>query len=222
MDNFSKKQIGIIIIIATIFFIVIGGYLYNVYSKDSKDIFIEEEIETPLAENYKQNSIDGGKVIVHIAGEVNSPGIVEVNSGSRIADIIENANGFTENADISKVNLAYTVQDGQKITIPSIENEGDETVENSTENLGYISQENGKNIIEESGAKENDKNNIGILNINRATQTELEQLPGIGPSTALKIIEYRKTNKFNKIEDIKNVNGIGEAKFEKIKNYIMV
>lgn len=213
MNSLSKKQIAIVIIIGFMFFIIIGGYLYNIYSKDNEDILDNELMQ--IDEDYQQISEESGKVVVHIAGEVNSPGIVEVSSGSRIADILEQAEGVTENADMSKVNLAYIVQDGQKIIIPQIQ-ENDETVGENTE---YIVQENGKDIIEEQTTKEA---TVGIVNINKATQTELEQLPGIGPSTAFKIMEYRKTNKFKRIEDIKNVSGIGDAKFEKIKEHITI
>ena len=101
------------------------------------------------------------------------------------------------------------VQDGQKINIPNV---------NTVEKEGYISPEIGENII-----VEDIKTNSSLVNINTATQTELESLTGIGPSTALKIIKYRKENgKFETIEDIKNVPGIGESKFEAIKNDICV
>ena len=212
MNNLSKKQIAIIIIVTSIFFVVIGGYLYNVYSSTNEESFIEEEEE--VTGYYEQNSEESRNVVVHIAGEVNSPGIIEISEGSRIADIVEKAEGFTEEADISKVNLAYVVQDGQKITIPNLENGLD-----NKEDDEYIVKESAKGVVEDATEKER---TAGIVNINKATQTDLEQLPGIGPSTALKIIEYRKKNKFKVIEDIKNVNGIGDAKFEKIKDYITV
>lgn len=116
---------------------------------------------------------------------------------------------MTEYADISKINLAYVVKDGQKINIPHV---------NSVETESYITANIGENIIVENIEAENDK-----VNINTATQAELETLTGIGPSLALKIIDYRKENKeFKQIEDIKNVPGIGDAKFEVIKNEICV
>lgn len=116
---------------------------------------------------------------------------------------------MTENADTNKINLAYVVQDGQKINIPNV---------NNVETEGYISQEIGENII-----IEDIKTSTNLVNINTATQSELETLTGIGPSTALKIINYREENgKFKTIEDLKNVPGIGEAKFEAIKNEICV
>lgn len=101
------------------------------------------------------------------------------------------------------------VQDAQKINIPSV---------NSVENNSYITENIGENII-----VEDIKKSTGLVNINTATQNELEALSGVGPSTALKIIQYRNENgKFKKIEDIKNVPGIGDAKFETIKNEICV
>lgn len=101
------------------------------------------------------------------------------------------------------------MQDGQKINIPNV---------NSVDTDSYITENIGENII-----VEDIKTSINLVNINTATQTELETLTGIGPSTALKIINYRKENgKFKTIEDIKNVPGIGESKFEAIKNEICV
>ena len=105
--------------------------------------------------------------------------------------------------------MAYIVQDGQKINIPSV---------NSVENNSYITENIGENIIIEDITIKTQ-----LVNINTATQTQLETLSGIGPSTALKIIQYREENgKFKTIEEIKNVPGIGESKFEAIKNEICV
>ena len=100
-----------------------------------------------------------------------------------------------------------------KINIPSKNESMNESTNEAINNTeSYITKEN-------SNSSNNTK--TSKININSATQTELETLPGIGPSTALKIINYRKEKgKFNKIEDIKNVNGIGESKFNKIKEFI--
>lgn len=126
-----------------------------------------------------------------------------------MVDAIEEAGGLTKNADINRINLAYIVQDGQKINIPSL---------NSVENNSYITESIGENIIIEDITLETE-----LVNINTATQTQLETLSGIGPSTALKIIQYREEKgKFRAIEEIKNVPGIGDSKFETIKNEICV
>lgn len=126
-----------------------------------------------------------------------------------MADAIEAAGGITTNADIDRINLAYIVQDGQKINIPNV---------NSVEKEIYIIENIGENII-----IEDIKTSNNLININTANQSELETLTGIGPSTALKIINYREENgKFKTIEDIKKVPGIGESKFDAIKNEICV
>ena len=136
-------------------------------------------------------------------------GIIQIEEGARLADAIDAAGGITKNADIDKINLAYVVQDGQKINIPNV---------NSVESEGYISKEIGENIIVEDV-----KIDSGLVNINTATQSELETLAGIGESTAQKIINYREENgSFKTIDEIKNVPGIGEAKFNTIKNDICV
>lgn len=127
---------------------------------------------------------------MHIAGCVIEEGIVKLKEGDRIADAIERAGGITSDADISKVNLAYKLKDGQKIYIPSNIEE---------DNITIITQ-GGAGVIGED-VETSDK-----VNINTATQTELETLSGIGPSTASKIIEYRIQNgEFSDVEDIKNV-----------------
>ena len=105
------------------------------------------------------------------------------------------------------------MEDGIKIKIPAIED--DELSKQS-----IIIEESGENIIlSDNNTKEKNK----VININTATQTELEGLPGIGPSISIKIIEYRNKNgSFKNIDDIKNVTGIGKSKFEKIKDFIKV
>lgn len=177
-----------------------------------------------------KNAENNEKIYVYITGEVNNPGVVLLNSGSRIVDAIEAAGGVTNKANISKVNLVYVLQDGMKVNIPN------NTDLKNNENFEYITMSSGdeKNdantgnssttITSESSSSNNESAfKISIVNINTATQTELETLPGIGPSLALRIVNYRKENgKFSSIEDIKNVSGIGEAKYEDIKNYIKI
>lgn len=198
MKNFKKIVILSIIII----FIVI--YLVYDYIKEGEEIIVDNVFIESSTEIKETN-----KIILHITGEVKNPGIVQIDEGARLVDAIDAAGGLTENANINKINLAYVVQDGQKINIPNV---------NTVETEGYIKQEIGENIIIEDITS-----NTSIVNINTATQSELEALTGIGASTALKIINYRKENgKFKNIEDLKNVPGIGDAKFEAIKNEICV
>lgn len=199
MKNFKK------VIFLSIFVIIIVIYLiYNNLKNDSNEI-VEENIYVESTNEVKEKS----KIVLHITGEVNKPGIIEIDEGSRLADAIEAVGGLTPNANINKINLAYVVQDGQKINIPDV---------NTVDTSNYITENIGENII-----IEDTKTNKNLVNINTATQTELETLTGIGPSTALKIIKYREENgKFKTIEDIKNVSGIGDSKFESIKDEICV
>ena len=213
LDNLTKKQKIIVIAIAGI---VAIGIMYFIYNKNQvkEDINIENEI---LVNNVitNENNTNDDIVIIHITGSVKNPGIVKLKEGSRIEDAIESAGGLTENADITKVNLAYVVEDGTKIKIPSASEEdiGDEDI---------IDSKSGDNIIIEENAVPSN-NSPQTININKATEKEFETLPGIGPSLASKIIEYRNQNgKFESIEDIKNVNGIGDNKYEKINDLITV
>lgn len=132
--------------------------------------------------------------------------------------------GIREDADIEDINLAYQLEDGMKIHIPTKqEKENKAKISDMKENgQEYITTSSG--ISEEKEESENTKNQQNAkVNINTATQAQLETLPGIGPSTATKIMAHRKEKgKFTKIEDIKEVSGIGDAKFDKIKDYITV
>lgn len=214
MLNLSKKQLIILIAIGGVIVFVIGYYLYTTTSNESyKQLdIISEEKEEQNKENVENEQEE--MIVVHIAGEVKNQGIVKIKEGARIADIIEEAGGLTQKANITNINLAYIIEDGQKITIPSKE----EKVE--IEQEGYIQTENGAGIInEEQGVSSKNQ----VVNINKATKEELQTLQGIGESTAEKIITYRKENgNFKQIEDIKNVPGIGDAKYENIKDKISV
>ena len=157
-------------------------------------------------------------------------GVVILNKGSRIVDAINAAGGTTVKANVSKVNLVYVLDDGMKVNIPN-----NNDLKNNPD-FEYITMNSGDGANDASAAGSTESSsgdsrpsnfgsgrNYGVVNINTATQTELESLPGIGPSLALKIINYRKDNgKFSSIEDIKNVSGIGESKFESLKEFIMV
>ena len=178
------------------------------------------------------NSAESEKIYVYITGEVNVPGVVILNEGSRIADAINAAGGTTAKANISKVNLVYVLEDGMKVNIPNnndLKNNPD--FEYITMGSGDGASDDYSGVSGSASGKETSTESAGsgsskkyyIVNINTATQTELESLPGIGPSLALKIINYRKQNgKFSSIDEIKNVSGIGESRFEDLKSYITI
>ncbi len=186
---------------------------------------LEESIEEKEIQKDELEIINNEKIYVYITGEVNNPGIVVLPIGSRISDAIDYAGGVTSNADIMKINLVYMLQDGMKVNIPSSKELNDNP------NFEYITMGSGDekndnndlNALETTNNKSESAFKISNVNINTATQTELETLPGIGPSLALKIINYRKENgKFKSIEELKNVSGIGDNKYDEIKKYIYV
>lgn len=225
MDNLSKNQKIFILVFSIIVIILLGFTFWNFNSDDNSDDNFEDlMINTSNTQNTSQNDIlnittaESEKIVVYIIGSVQNPGIVELNVDSRVSDAVEASGGLLENADVSKINLAYKLEDGQKITIPSINDKTDE--DSSYED--YISNDPG-NMISQNPSSSTSESNTQKVNINTATQTQLETLPGIGPSTASKIISYRNENgKFKSIEDIKNVSGIGDSKFENIKENICV
>ncbi len=205
MNNLTKKEILLILAIGILVIAVIGYYIYTLTQQND---YQELEDAVDNTQEAKEIREDEEEIIIHIAGEVNTPGIVKIKEGARIADVIEKAGGLTQNANIKNVNLAYEVEDGQKITIP-----GEEQQEE------YITEDSGEGVIQENQTGGTNKK----VNINNANQTELTTLPGIGENTAQKIIDYREQNgKFNTIEDIKNVSGIGDSKYENIKEYITI
>ena len=212
------KQRKVVIIIGILVTILVGWKLFD--SKNFDEVNSNEILVSNLKNNEKEKNEDKEEemMAIHVTGEVKNPGVVKVKQGSRIEDIIEAAGGLTENADITNVNLAFEVEDGMKIRIPS-NDEGNENEGNIIEQ--YITQDSGKGVIV---SEDKSSENLSlVININTANETELEQLPGIGASIAGRIIDYRNKNgKFKAIEDIKNVTGIGETKFEKIKDLIKV
>ena len=231
MNKFNFKDNKVIIgIISIIIIIFVCVYFYtrsnmeNEYNELENYNILQNETNNNIVDD-TEDDLDiekGSKIIVHVTGAVKNAGIVKIEEGSRIVDAIEAAGGFADDADVSQINLAYQIEDGQKIYIPSISDEKSDGSEKILQKE-YVTDEPGDDVIienEEANIKSRESEKI---NINTAEQDELEEIPGVGESTALKIIEYRKTNgKFKTIEDIKNVNGIGDSKFENMKEKICV
>ncbi len=142
------------------------------------------------------------KVMVDVAGGVKSPGLYELPANSRVMDAIKAGGGTLSGTDTSDINLARIIKDGEQIYVEPA------TVTNS-------------NPI--GGSTRVVKRKSGPININRATATELDALPGIGPVIASRIIEYRKTNgPFTSVDDLQKVSGIGVSKFAQFKSKVRV
>ena len=236
LDNKKKIIISIVLLVA----LAIGFVIYILAGNSSeysaldlendalvdsgKNVESEQENSMQSADNTNvtddDNDIDNTnqvteevvEIAVHITGEVKKQGLIYLKEGSRVADAIEKAGGETKNADLSQINLAYVLQDGQKIYVP-----------NKNEKISqYITGNSGNNDTEENNTSDLSKEDSKV-NINTANQSELDSLPGIGPSIAQKIIDYREENgNFKTIEELQNVKGIGDAKYEEIKDMVTV
>lgn len=224
-ESLNQKQKIIFIIIILCMIAVIVYYIYSVLtSSNAKDTFSEID-NTILFNSDSENNMaedisdEPEEILVHISGCVKEEKVVTLKSGSRIQDAINSAGGLSKDADLTNINLAYILEDGEKIYIPK---KGEEL---SQDSLIFSESSIGSDSSARpsSAPTSSSSNKTSKININKAGQAELETIPGIGPSTALKIVTYREENgKFKSIEDIKNVSGIGDAKYEQMKEYITV
>lgn len=205
MEGFTKREQIVILVIVLLVTIVFG---FKFFIKDiigirdetveiHKDFIVSNDI---IEDEEKEDEVK--TIMVHISGAVFNPGVIELELGKRLIDAVEICGGLKDDADVDRINLAKKLVDEEKIYIPKI----GEEVSNDISSLSESSREvdNGK------------------ININTCSKAELVSLPGIGDALADRIIEYREKNPFKKIEDIKNVSGIGEKKFEAIEDLIRV
>lgn len=202
----NKKTVGIISIV--VIFICFTG-VYMIKGKDTlgnsfDDTIFEEE--TSNNEEIKENiEVKEEKILVDIKGEIKKPGVYELDKGSIVEDLIKLAGGITDKGTLDTINRAQELKKNEAILIPN----KDELKETKAFNNTSI-----KSNIDNSSENE-------LININTADSDELNKINGIGKSKAEAIIKYREENGgFKSIEEIKNVSGIGEATFEKIKSSI--
>lgn len=190
--------------------VVVGSFVF--FNKDDGgEIKIEKNgssNENSISKSDNKDIDDVAKeekndiIIVDVTGEVENPMVAELPVNSRIDDAINAAGGLTKKADITKINRAEILKDGQKINIPT---------------KGKV------NVEETVRAEYNNGEESARININTASAERLKEIPGVGEVTAKKILEYRsKHGYFKKPEDIKNIKGIGDKTFLKMKNLICV
>lgn len=204
MGSFTKSE-QVVILVIVLAIILILGYNFII-----KDMFVEDE--TPVAlldqinisDSTESEPIENTIILVHISGQVYNPGLIELVNGDRVIDAVNLAGGLTKDADLDRINLAKKVQDEEKIYIPKI-GEANEPIVAGNLSTGDTSTLNN-----------------GKININVATKDELDKLPGIGPVIAQRIIDYRSSTPFKKIEDLKNVSGIGDKIYNGLKELITV
>lgn len=205
--------LAVIIIIATTFFykLYASGDLTGIKAAVTKE---PPKIETTFEETMVTFSSEANTISIYLCGHVVNPGIYEVLPDTILNDVVTLAGGLTSDAAINRINLVYIIKNNLTIYIPS---------EEELLNNQYDSSLNVSGIIlGNSSINTEDSINTGLININTANKEELTSLPGIGDSTADRIIQYREATPFTKIEDIMNVQGIGESKYNSIKELICV
>jgi len=210
----TKKKI-IVLTVTTILLLSAIGYQLLYKNSQKNELILELDENEGNIDVLPISEVVESTIFVDVSGEVKIPGLYELKENARVNDAILAAGGVTEKADMESVNLAYILSDEMKITIPTKE----------VEEVNFVTTT--KKVIISSGMTPvetiNSVNNSGKVNINTAGKGELESLTGIGSAIAERIIEYRNSNgKFKNIEEIKNVSGIGDAKYNGMKNEITV
>jgi competence protein ComEA len=188
-----EQKRGLVIIFALT--IGLGGfYFFN--SRPSAQPVLIQDMATDIVQESIEN--DAVPLIVNVAGKVNNPGVYQLPQGSRVVDAIEAAGMQLKGVDISDINLARVLVDGEQILV------------------GGLKVYKGKAV-----AKKITTDNP--LDINRATLAQLDTLPGIGPVTAQRIIAYRsKVGRINSVDELKKISGLGGMKFEEIKPLLRI
>lgn len=190
-EDLSKEQKLIILGLVLVIVAGLGVMVFRHFAADGpEEILIEE----PGSQG-KVQSERAGQIVVHVAGAVKREGVYRLKFGDRIIDALELAGGAIPSANLSSINLAEKVKDGQKVLVP----------------------------VKRKVLERVSRTSSGKVSINTATENELCKIKGIGKSTAKRIIEYRSTSgPFSKIEDIMKVKSIGKGKFGKIKDQITI
>ncbi|MBB6445958.1 helix-hairpin-helix domain-containing protein [Bacillus benzoevorans] len=201
--------VGVLIIAALAIYYFMPAKPENAEPADSG---WEEDAAEPLKEEQGQETaaapVEPEMIMVDVKGAVVNPGVYEAKPGDRVIDIIHLAGGLLENADKNQINFAMKVTDEMVLYLPQL---GEQTIENNSETPAI------------GAAAALGSSDEGKVNLNTASEEELQTITGIGPSKAAAIIEYRETNgHFQEVEQLMEISGIGEKTFEKLKEEVSV
>ncbi len=206
MVHFDRIQQKIFLIMGVLILVLSGLLVFQGYqarqAKLENPVITEKQVwESEKIEASSEPSLSRAFIKVYVTGQVRHPGVITLQEGDRVTDAIDLAGGCLPEANLDGINMALKVKDEGMYYVPSI---GEEIPEDVKSNI--------------PGAESD-----GKLNINLANQSLLETLPGIGPSKAQKILEYReKHGSFKSIEEIMNITGIAEKTFESLKDLITI
>ena len=204
----NKQKIVSAAIITLLILAALFLFLFRTGNQNEKEMMKPNDTESQTS---IQSDESTDVIIVDVAGEVENPSVIELPTESRINDAIQAAGGLTAQADTSQINRAAILSDGEKIFIPT-----KPTPPNTT------------NLPTTGAGSSNGETDVGnptnsLININYASAAELQEVPGIGPVTSAKIIQYRLDHgQFRKLDEIKKVSGIGDKTYEKMKPFICI
>ena len=213
----SPKLIVFMSTVVLIFCIVSGFLLSNLLFHREPEEIAAKEILSPFSSS-EENQLPEGNTVeedarpkvmyTDIKGSVKEPGIYSFSSEERVYDVLKRAGGLLEEADSERINFSAKIEDQQVLYIPAV---GEEP----PEHLNQSASPEGKQSTADTEPSK--------ININTASPSELQQIPGIGSVKAQEIIRFREENgSFQKVEDLQEISGIGEKTVEKLKNFVTI
>lgn len=205
----SKRE-KLLFLLVLILAIALSGTIYINHNKSSQFVFSnQEEIIENEVKKVEEISNEVKMIGIHIGGQVKNPGFIWIEEGKRLYDALNYVGGALSEADLDLINLSKILSDEEKIYIPK-----------KGETISSDLMQSDNNLETTSRGSKSDSNKV---NINTASESELDTLPGIGPALAKRIVEHRSSmGLFKSIEDIRSINGIGEKRFNDIKDFITV
>lgn len=218
MQAKSKKLIFITILLA-------GCIITSLISTNDKEKPLAGSSLLQSAQSAVTSKAAQAKTVrVQVSGAVLEPGVYDLPASCRVEEAIAAAGGLTENADNERVNLVRKVRDGMQIRVPvqKAARTSRTQRENAQAKSGLCESASGKYGSAKAGSGKKNNNQMPRVRINSASAGELQQLPGIGPALAQRIVETRKGGRFTSADDLLRVPGIGKAKLAKLRNYVEV
>jgi len=198
-EDMRRRPVVVVAILGAIVIIVLVAWLAMGSGSGDALPQIDDRIPMVTLAPTSPPATEMARLVVHVAGAVRSPGVYELTSGGRVVDAIQLAGGATPEGQPDRLNLAAPVTDGMQVRVPV---EGEEVATAPTPEAAAIT---------------------GPVDLNSATASQLESLPGVGPATAAAILAYRsEVGRFSSVSDLLGVRGIGEAKLEAIRDLVVV
>lgn len=231
----TKKSLGIMAALGVVAVIAAGMYLRSAGKEPepedlavaATDMVQPVEVASNVPVNESVPPPPTGRVMVEIQGAVASPGVYGFASDARVFDALQKAGGPLESAEIRDLNIAATLQDGSVLSVP-FRTQGQGAVQPGASDLNppaYTRSGWSEGAAQPGATVAGSAANPaapGKININTATQAELETLPGVGVKTAEKIISFRQTQPFTQVDDLRYVQGIGDKRMETLRPHVTV